>query len=187
MPRFKLVPHPETPQSAIIAMWVNVRRRADKYLFISFYVTGTMEEIAWPGRSASGGKTWTRADELWRHSCFEVFGAVAGEPGYFEVNLATSGRWAAYGFLGYRDGMGAAENIGMIKGNWRIRPHKAELHAVIETPRDYEGADWLLGPSAVIEAGDQTISYWALAHPPGPPDFHHPDCFALELPSPVCE
>jgi len=21
-----------------------------------------------------------------------------------------------------------------------------------------------------------------LAHPPGKPDFHHPDCFALELP-----
>ena len=27
------------------------------------------------------------------------------------------------------------------------------------------------------------MSYWALAHPPGKPDFHHPDCFALELPA----
>ena len=25
------------------------------------------------------------------------------------------------------------------------------------------------------------ISYWALAHPPGKPDFHHADGFALEL------
>lgn len=35
--------------------------------------------------------------------------------------------------------------------------------------------------SAVIEEVDGTKSYWALRHPPGPPDFHHPDCFALTL------
>jgi hypothetical protein len=33
----------------------------------------------------------------------------------------------------------------------------------------------------VIEAIDGTLSYWALAHAPGSPDFHHLDCFALEL------
>ena len=31
---------------------------------------------------------------------------------------------------------------------------------------------------------DGGISYWALAHPPGKPDFHHPDSFALTLPPP---
>ena len=40
-----------------------------------------------------------------------------------------------------------------------------------------------IGLSAVIEETDGTKSYWALRHPPGPPDFHHPDCFALELPA----
>ena len=43
---------------------------------------------------------------------------------------------------------------------------------------------WRLGLSAVIEAEDGTKSYWALNHPPGAPDFHHKDCFALELPAP---
>jgi hypothetical protein len=38
-----------------------------------------------------------------------------------------------------------------------------------------------LGLSAVIEENDGTISYWALKHLPGKPDFHHPDSFALEL------
>ncbi len=38
--------------------------------------------------------------------------------------------------------------------------------------------------SAVIEETDGTKSYWALRHPPGPPDFHHPDCFALTLEAP---
>ena len=38
-----------------------------------------------------------------------------------------------------------------------------------------------IGLSAVIEEANGRISYWALAHPPGKPDFHHADCFALEF------
>ena len=39
----------------------------------------------------------------------------------------------------------------------------------------------VLALSAVIEHLDGRISYWALRHPPGKPDFHHPQGFALEL------
>lgn len=40
-----------------------------------------------------------------------------------------------------------------------------------------------VGLSAVIEERRGAKSYWALAHPAGKPDFHHSDCFALELPA----
>ena len=40
---------------------------------------------------------------------------------------------------------------------------------------------WLGAVSAVIEETDGTRSFWSLAHPPGKPDFHHRDSFALEL------
>lgn len=43
---------------------------------------------------------------------------------------------------------------------------------------------WDIALSAVIEEKDGTKSYWALHHPPGAPDFHHPDCFALTLEAP---
>jgi hypothetical protein len=33
----------------------------------------------------------------------------------------------------------------------------------------------------VIEEIDGALSYWALRHAPGKPDFHHRDAFALEL------
>jgi hypothetical protein len=33
----------------------------------------------------------------------------------------------------------------------------------------------------VVEEKDGLLSYWALNHPPGKPDFHHPDAFVLEL------
>jgi hypothetical protein len=38
-----------------------------------------------------------------------------------------------------------------------------------------------LGLTAVIEQANLAKSYWALAHPPGEPDFHHRDGFALTL------
>ncbi|HEY0337828.1 MAG TPA: hypothetical protein VGC70_10865, partial [Burkholderiales bacterium] len=38
-----------------------------------------------------------------------------------------------------------------------------------------------LAVSAVIEARDGSLSYWALKHPPGKPDFHCSDAFVLGL------
>jgi hypothetical protein len=35
--------------------------------------------------------------------------------------------------------------------------------------------------AAVIEEEGGKMSYWALAHPPGQPNFHHPDCFVASL------
>jgi len=40
---------------------------------------------------------------------------------------------------------------------------------------------WRLSLSAVIEQADGRLSYWALAHPPGKPDFHRADCFTCEI------
>ena len=42
-----------------------------------------------------------------------------------------------------------------------------------------------LALSAVLEADDGTLSYWALHHPPGSPDFHHANCFVLRLEGPA--
>src|ERR1019366_4823177 len=35
--------------------------------------------------------------------------------------------------------------------------------------------------AAVIEDENGRLSYWGLRHPPGKPDFHHPNGFALEV------
>jgi hypothetical protein len=56
-----------------------------------------------------------------------------------------------------------------------------ELASLAEAPPD---GPWRLGLSAVIEGAAGELSYWALAHPPGRPDFHRADCFALELVAP---
>jgi hypothetical protein len=43
------------------------------------------------------------------------------------------------------------------------------------------------GLSVVIEERDGRCSYWALKHPPGKPDFHHPGGFLLEIDPPAVE
>lgn len=122
-----------------------------------------------------------RADRLWEHTCFELFVRRPAESGYLEFNFSPSSEWAAYQFDSYRTGMRHAEVPvpGVISTATRSR---FELSAQIEL-NDWVDATWLLNVSAVIEEKDGTKSYWALAHPPeGPPDFHHPACFVLELP-----
>jgi hypothetical protein len=53
-----------------------------------------------------------------------------------------------------------------------------QLNALADLPSD---APWQLNLSAVIEEKSGRKSYWALAHPPGKADFHHPDCFTHQL------
>ena len=67
-------------------------------------------------------------------------------------------------------------------GKYRIRASplqrgedRLELTATVPAER----GPLRIGLSVVVEA--ENISYWALRHAPGKPDFHHPDAFALEL------
>jgi hypothetical protein len=132
-----------------------------------------------------------RRDGLWRHSCAELF--VAEEPdgaGYREFNFSPSGHWAAYEFDGYRSGMrphdwagapprcvlaaaGAAAGAVVL----RVTLERAALPAA--------AARLALGPTVVLEALDGGFSFWALRHPPGRPDFHHPDVRSATLEVPA--
>ena len=123
-----------------------------------------------------------RTDELWRHTCFEAF--IGAGVAYYEFNFAPSTRWAAYQFSGYRTGMRIATEIGTPEIAVQSSLERYTLQASLELdqllfPR---GAMLRLGISAVIEESSGRRSYWALAHPPGKPDFHHSDCFTMKLP-----
>jgi hypothetical protein len=123
----------------------------------------------------------TRSDELWLHTCFEAFvGSSSGEA-YYEFNFAPSTQWAAYRFDGYRRGMCAAHEISAPIIEVRSNSDSYTLQASLELDRLSDltrEASWRLGLSALIEDRSGRKSYWALAHPPGKPDFHHMDCFA---------
>ena len=76
-------------------------------------------------------------------------------------------------------------------GSWRLNwdpgivvrriGDRLELDAKISPDFLPPGRSLRLGLSAVLEDADGVLSYWALRHPPGKPDFHHTDAFATQL------
>ena len=101
-------------------------------------------------------------------------------PGYREFNFSPSGEWAVYAFRGYRDG----DELGIeLTPEIVVRRTEDRLELDAEISQDLlpSGRPLRLGLSVVVEDTDGVLSYWALRHPPGKPDFHHTDAFASQL------
>lgn len=122
-----------------------------------------------------------RRDGLWQHTCFEAFFATAGAPGYVEFNFAPNGDWAAYQFSDYRQGGCDLDTPAPVIEAWRTADGFSMCVTLPELPVTFKSAAVRIGPSAVIEAGDGTKSYWALHHPANKPDFHRIENFKLSL------
>lgn len=122
-----------------------------------------------------------RADQLWRHTCLEVFVAARGSQGYRELNFSPSGEWAVYDFSAYRAGMTVPALGNPPEMRWQRTPSGLELLVILPAAAlPAEDGSLRLALSAVIEEQSGTISYWALNHPAGQADFHHPGSFVLE-------
>lgn len=173
MQTHSLVAHPDFPAAAVRAITARITPDGD-WLRLRWRIEGAHTLVVPP----FAGKG--RADGLWQTTCFELFLQVPGKAGYTELNLSPSERWNAYDFTAYRDGM--AERpfprepaCAMRKGeSLAIFDAAVPASALPATP-------WRLNLTAVIEERGGTKSFWALAHPPGPPDFHDAACFAGEL------
>jgi hypothetical protein len=154
-------------------------RTKDNLLQITYLLKGSIEKLRIPGRFAT-----RQANRLWEHTCFEAFIRADGDASYYEFNFSPSSEWAAYSFRDYRDGEPIQDETCAPKIVVRRDDDSLELDAVICFDRLLAirtEALLRIGLSAVIEAKDGTLSYWALKHPAAKPDFHHPDSFALEL------
>jgi hypothetical protein len=129
-------------------------------------------------------RTPRRVVGLWRRTCFEAFVGMHDCPAYYEFNFSPSGEWAAYAFHGYREGEPIEDDGLAPETAVRCAVDKVEIDTAIRLDRLPEiqpGTILRIGLSAVIEAIDGTLSYWALRHSSDKPDFHHPESFVLEL------
>ena len=168
--------HPETPSDAVHGITARIRRTEDS-LSVRYVVEGDLDRLRVPApRAPSVGSC------LWEHTCSEIFISCKGRPGYRELNLSPSGEWAEYAFDNYRQprpGLSPGEppQVTVRRGV----ADRLELDAVVGLVASERRAVLLLALSAVIEDRQGALSYWALRHPPGKPDFHHPQGFALEL------
>lgn len=172
--RHTLQLHPDSHCAAATRIEVDIARPLPGGLILSYVVSGRIGDLRLPPVVSAA-----RADELWRHTCFEAFVRPSTGPAYYEFNFSPSTQWAIYSFDSYRSGMRVASEIGAPRIEVRSTAESFTLQAVLEV--DGLLLPWRLGLSAVLEETNGRKSYWALAHPPGKADFHHADCFALEL------
>jgi hypothetical protein len=166
--------HPDSLCAAATRIEVDIARPRPGSLILSYVVSGRIGDLRMPPVVAPA-----RTDELWRHTCFEAFVRPSPGPAYCEFNFSPSTQWAAYGFDSYRSGMRVAAEIGAPRIEVRSSADSYTLQAALELGE--LSLPWRIGLSAVLEETNGRKSYWALAHPPGKPDFHHSDCFTLEF------
>jgi hypothetical protein len=183
-----LLAHPDTPSQAVRRVAATADWLEPHSLQFQYVVEADLRHVRIPAAVAGPG----RADELWRHTCFEAFVRPAGSQRYLELNFSPSGEWAAYRFESYRRGMAPAALDEAPRLIVRGSEERLELRAQVKLSSN------LLVPeasaissdgdrrvcvalSAVVEDREGRLSYWALRHPPGKPDFHHPESFALAL------
>ena len=174
-----LTAHPSTPNNDVRSLAVQLRAEEPDILVFQYSLVADMSRVRVPESGASG-----RADALWEHTCFEAFVAAEDATGYHEFNFSPSLDWAIYRFSAYREGMSPAEigrapEISVRRGDDGFELKSAVRLEHLADLRDVRHLRIAL--AAVIEDDNGGLSYWGLRHPPGKPDFHHPNGFVLEV------
>jgi hypothetical protein len=171
--------HPDTPSAAVHRVDARAGRTREGTLKIAYDLHADLGRLRIPRPGAP-----RIAEGLWRHTCFELFIRPEGAAAYHEINVSPSGEWAVYAFERYREGAPLADETLDPRVTVRCAAGTLELAAAIDLTRlssRHASAHLGLAISAVIEDSDGTLSYWALCHPAGRPDFHHADGYAIDL------
>lgn len=173
-----LTAHPDHPPLAVRGVEATIIETGGQWLVIRWKIDGATKLLVPP--LAGKGRT----DGLWQTTCFEVFARPQGGEAYAEYNLSPSERWAAYDFTSYRETMGERPMPRQPDGTMRKSTAIALFDGAIPMA-GLPSLPWQTNLTAVLEEEGGIKSYWALAHPPGKPDFHDPACFVLTVPAPA--
>lgn len=177
--RAYLLAHPDAGGEFVWSIAAEAHFTRGAALSCRYTLRGDMARLRLP--RSGGGR---RADGLWKHTCFEAFVSAPGDSGYHEFNFSPALHWAAYRFAAYREGMSAATLAQAPGVQVRRDRDGLELAATVHLGGLAALADareLRLALAAVVEEEDGRLAYWALRHPAGNPDFHHPEGFTLEI------
>ena len=132
-----------------------------------FRLDGNIAGIKVPVHAAS-----ERMDNLWKTTCFEIFWQPIGGTYYREFNLSPSSRWACYDFDSFRENSTDAP-VDAIAIACSQSDNELILKASIasELPDPAQVA-----LNAIVEHNGGALQFWALAFPPGKPEFHSEAC-----------
>lgn len=165
--------HPAEPCTAVQRIEVLAERHGST-LELTYRLQGHLDALQLPTPQPVA-----RRDELWRHTCAELFVAQSNDPAYCELNFSPSGEWAAYALDDYRQGM---RPLACPPPRISVSRSAEELLLSVQCELPHADASCLqLGLSMVIEDVAGRCSYWALTHPAAKPDFHRREAWLLQL------
>jgi hypothetical protein len=175
----QLIRHAHAPSHAVQAVTAQATRTAEGKLALSYSLVGDPARlrVPAPGPARVGWK-------LWRHTCCEVFIRARSGTSYHEFNFSPSGEWAAYAFTRYREGTALTDEALNPQVAVESTKDRMNLSALVDLARlsaEYGRSALAVGLAVIAEDDSGALSYWALRHAPGQPDFHHAESFALEL------
>lgn len=166
---FNLQPFPGKGFSEECRINVKIRKFLES-LHISFELHARLDALVIPLFDPA---TAMRTDNLWEHTCFEIFIGGKDREAYHEFNLSPSGAWNVYSFKGYREGMITEPAITSLPFCVRrVTERGLDLTIEIDNSLVPITADTLIGISAVVEHSTGLKTYWAINHPRPTPDFH---------------
>ncbi|MFM9041400.1 MAG: DOMON-like domain-containing protein [Vulcanococcus sp.] len=173
----KLVPFQAIPAFADLQLHADLHWE-DGELRLRYQLQAPVDLVQLPGPVSQP----KRRHELWQTTCFEAFIAVAGSPHYWEINLASTEDWNVYELDDYRTGLKQEERVETItiqqQRDCSAGQLQLELSAQLKLDGILESGQQLEGSlTAVLDAGDHGLSYWALEHRGNEADFHRRDSF----------
>lgn len=171
-----LVPFAENaPPTEITASIVSVKN----LLTVSFSLSGNLAMLAIPSFAST---TAQRRDNIWTHTCFEIFISPQHREDYWEVNIAPSGDWNFYHFQEYRTGMRREEAFQSLPVHASWTQNTFHIATTIDLQKICTAPNILgTGIASVLAEKNGALSYWAVKHAPDRPDFHRKENFCFDL------
>lgn len=146
-------------------------------LVLKYIVQDTNQMVVWPPENPQP----TRCDNLWQHTCFELFLSRPGGNEYTEYNLSPSLDWNAYNFTTYRKLKSIAQCDEPQLTNTKPAPGVWEMLVTLPLCPPISLGRIDIGVACVLEFSNTAKQYYALAHTAIKPDFHRRDSFILKL------
>ena len=157
-----------------------ISREQTGSVVIEFQITDNADSIDWPHLQA--GISGQRRDELWKHTCLELFIQPVAQKQYWEFNVSPAGDWNCYHFTDYRNEMKTEDSVESIK-TWLSRSDDLQttVQITLPLPPALKDTDWSVGVCAVLQDKQQSLHYYAIKHCDKKPDFHLSNSFTLVL------
>lgn len=143
-----------------------------------------LEDVVIPALQSEAKRA--RKDELWKHTCLELFVSTPENERYLEMNLSPSGDWNLYEFTRYREGMSPV----MVASppSLEVTQHEPKIswdwQGALHLPADSSfarAASLVIGATCVLEYTGGEREYWALCHAGEKPDFHLRKSFVIQI------